>query len=377
MKKPVLIAGFVLAGIICLIFGLKGKYLPMPDNWQPVAEEPGLFWRDFGGICAYRLQMTIGSREYIDLLGMLPLEQARLARDILRHNREAGTGPQSWTALQAQNLLAAGAKKPGITFGAYFRDRFWPMRLGRGPRDEENKHIEGRWRNYLKNVFGARAMEELTAAELEKFAADLRARDVGQVTIQRCIADLRRMWNRALKEGVLERGFPGRRLLDLLPPGQVKQGRLKPWEAALLLKTAHSRRLVSRNAHDVWAYVALGLGLGMRAVEIHALTLRDVKDLLARAGGDASGAAIRAMIEERLELYGPASPDEPLFRPAMPKKKGIGIRQAVPRGFADLIRELGFNETAERRGDRAAKIDFDALRRTWAEAGGLHLHDLP
>jgi integrase len=69
--------------------------------------------------------------------------------------------------------------------------------------------------------------------------------------------------------------------------------------------------------------------------------------------------------KERLELYPPADPLEPLFKTDAKNHKG-NVRTEVPSRYFEVIKELKFNETPRRVNNPLEKIDFHALRHTFA-----------
>lgn len=76
------------------------------------------------------------------------------------------------------------------------------------------------------------------------------------------------------------------------------------------------------------------------------------------------------MLKERLELYPPANPDDRLF---LTQQNGMDPhpRPGVPRKFYEIIKELGFNDHPKRIGHRLEKIDFHALRHTFATLAAM------
>ena len=70
---------------------------------------------------------------------------------------------------------------------------------------------------------------------------------------------------------------------------------------------------------------------------------------------------VRAMLAERLALYPVDTPASFIFTNETGKP-----RDHVPRRYARIIGELGFNDTPRRKGNSREHIDFHALRHTYA-----------
>lgn len=350
----------------------------MADAWEPVPGENGLYARDYGEIRALQLRMAINGREYIDDLGMMGLEQARLVGRMLASNRQRQAGPQSWAVMQAESLVREAernleAVSGPATFGEYWVRRFWPQRQQLAGQEAENRRLEGRWRNYIRSGFEDMPLARLDARALEDFRASLLEKGASEATARRCLLDLRRMWNMAMKDGLTGAAFPGREMISASKRQPVVEAWLEPEQVSGLLQAAYDRRLKSRMDHDVWCYIALSLGLGLSATDIHRMTIRDAKAIL--AGKDEKYGFINAgpgrkVLKERLDLYPPMSVGEALFRPLA--RRQCLVRQQLPRPLGQLIDSLGLKS-------EAGRIDFYALRRTfalYAAIGGLDLSQL-
>lgn len=87
------------------------------------------------------------------------------------------------------------------------------------------------------------------------------------------------MWTYAFEEEWVDRPFPGKAVIreQQTDVDSEKKCWLTPDEARLLLQTVYDRRLGSRNDHDIYCYVVLGLGLGLRAGDIGGLTRQSIE----------------------------------------------------------------------------------------------------
>lgn len=266
------------------------------------------------------------------------------------------------------------------TIASFWREKYLPHRekLGRSPMD--STLLKSRFKNHIRAYFGHRKLQDLTEEDFENYLYFLRSQGkLGETTILHCLADLRRLWNYARQMGLVKAPFPGRQAIREVGKAldNEKKCYLEPEEASRLVKVAHERRLNSRLDHDLFCYIVLGLGLGLRAGEIHRLSLQAVERQIIEKTKNRRPrfvhfgfAPVRAMLEERLRLYPPLSPTEPLFR-AFGRNAKSPVRQSVPRKYYELIKELGFNETPKRKGHHLEKIDFHALRHTFAALAAM------
>ena len=393
-------------------------------DWTPLKSEKNVYVRQYDEGQVYMLQGMYQGTRYTDVLGMMPLEQVIIIRETLRMNRKNGTPPLTYKdmiAEQAENVraekiaktkerkavLKAEEKRQHNTVVRFWEGKYWPHRLGlkRSPRETES--IDGRWRLHLKPYFGDYPLEDLRKKDFADFVKWMRGRtqvfqikekylalnpatgrhktyfrkvekDTGEAysetTIHKCLADMRTMWRYAMEEEIVMKTFPGTPILKevLAEIDNEKICYLEPEEAKILANIVHERRMRSRLDHDVYCYVVLGLCLGLRAGDIHKLTQQAVeRHVIERTKNKRSRFVhfgykpVRAMLTERLKRFPPASPLDPLFPTDAPNSKG-NTRTEVPGTYFEIIKELGFNETARRIGNNLERIDFHALRHTFA-----------
>lgn len=282
----------------------------------------------------------------------------------------------------AQNFNGANVqpRRHAHTIGQFFEQEYLPHRKRLQRSAMDSYLLRGRWKNHISDYFGAKELNALRPRDFEDFVHWLRCKNsFGETTILHCLVDLRRVWNYASQTGAVSGLFPGRQMIQEIAKSldNEKKCFLAPEEAALLVQTVYDRRLNSRLDHDIYCYVLLGLGLGLRAGEIHRLTLQAVeRHIIERTKNRRSRfvhfdfAPVAAMLEERLRLYPPANEREPLFKAFAKNAKSI-TRQSVPKKYYDLIKELGFNEIPRRKDHHLEKIDFHALRHTFAALGAM------
>ncbi len=365
-------------------------------DWKPA--EKGIYVRDYGAAKVYMLQAMVKGKRYTDMLGVMSLEDARIIRDTLSRNRKQGIPPFTYAEMTAdtarpeaaekleqrkaeEKALKEEARKNAATVGRFWEQRYWTHRLSLKRSEKETKSIEGRWRNHVGPFFKDIPIEEVSKSHFADFLVMLRKKrpPLSEQTIHKCLTDMRRMWAYALEEEWVTRPFPGKSVVreQMGEVDSEKKCWLTPDEARMLLETVYARRLKSRTDHDVYCYVVLGLGLGLRAGDIDKLTQQVVESHIIERTKNKKArfvhfnfAPVRAMLDERLALYPPESPTSPLFVTQANGAKN-NPRRGVPRKFYDIIAELGFNDTPSRIGNRLLKIDFHALRHTFATLAAM------
>lgn len=365
----------------------------MAVEWMSIPGEKNMLVRDYGKEKAYKLNGSFQGKRVYDTLGVMSIEEARIIRDTLFRNRKMNTPPFTYAEMQAEENEKARAevikkveeRKKIIkeeesrrlnTVARLWEGRYWPHRQGLRRAEDVERAMDGRWRLHVKPFFGGIPLAELTKAHFEAFVSKMTA---GTNTTLKCLVDLRQMWNFGLEESLVARPFPGKPVIReiLRDFDNEKKCYLTPQEAQLLVKTAYERRLQSRIDHDVYCYIVLGLGLGLRAGDIHKITRQTIeRRIIERTKNRRSRYAhfnfqpVKAMLAERLELYPPADDLEPLLKP-VGNRTEHRIRKEVPRKFYRLIDELGFNDTPRRKGNHLEKIDFHSLRHTFATLAAM------
>lgn len=371
----------------------------MGVDWKGVKGEKGIMVRDYGTEKCYLIQQTCRGRAYRDLVGSLPLDRVKIIRDMLSFNRRNQTGPQTWLEMQkaeaereqakaieeaarAKEILEAERRRQVNTVARLWEDVFWPYRLSLLRSQKETRTMNARWLTWVKPFFGDMPLTEIDGPVFMKFVkATRKAGKLSDSSIFKCIIDLRQMWNYALENQYVSIPFPGKATAREVQRGIDNEKRcwLEPDEVRLLIRTVWERRLNSRVDHDVYCFVILGVALGLRAGDICKLTRQAVeRHIIDKTKNRRSRfvhfnyAPVRAMLDERLSLYPPDTPESPLFMPQTPKRKLKGeARMEPPRKYFDLIKELGFNEVPRRKNHPLEKIDFHALRHTFATLAAM------
>lgn len=365
-------------------------------SWKKYPGERGIYFRDYGDVKTWRLQGSLNGERVVDILGPMDFTEVKKIQSELAYNRKHGLAPFTYADMMQDRLRAEAAtrlerkkddekalkeeaKRKAATVGKFWTTRYWPHRLSLRRSRKETDAIDGRWRNHVEPMFGQIPLDDVAKTNFNDLVNILRGKGLSEQTIHKCLTDLRQMWAYALEEEWLTKAFPGKSVIRE-QQGEIdseKKCWLTPDEAKLLVDTVWKRRLNSRTDHDVYCYVMLGLGLGLRAGDICKLTKQSVeRHIIDRTKNKRARfvhfnfSPVKAMIEERLQLYPPASANELLF---ITQQKGIEghARTGVPRKFYEIIKELGFNETPKRIGHRLEKIDFHSLRHTFATLAAM------
>ena len=394
-------------------------------DWTPLRGEKNVYVRDYGEGQVFMLQGMHQGTRYTDVLGAMPLEQVIIIRETLRLNRKGGTPPLTYKDMIAEKAEVVRAEKVvqvkqrkvvlqeedrriHNTVVACWEGKYWPYRLNLRRSAKETASIDGRWRNFLRPFFGDMPIEDVEKKHFDTFVQAMRQKtqvvpvkvriiygrgkkiaedaprfrleekDTGlpysDTVIHKCLADMRTFWHFAMEHEFVKKVFPGRAITKEVH-GEIdneKMCYLDYDEAKELADLVFERRLNSRLDHDTYCYTVLGLCLGLRAGDIHKLNQQAVerhiidrtKNKRARFVHFGFG-PVRAMLDERLSLYPPADPLQPLFLTDATNSKGK-MRTEVPHVYFEIIKELAFNEKPKRFGHALEKIDFHALRHTFA-----------
>ena len=368
------------------------------NDWVPFKGEKNIYVRHYDDGQVFMLQGMHQGIRYTDVLGMMPLEQVIIIRETLRLNRKNGTPPLTYKEMVAEKaevvkaekiikaketkaVLKEEAKRLNNTLELFWENVYWPHRLELRRSQKENASIDGRWRNFLKPQLGSFPLQDMEDDHFKQFVVWMRKQinpktkiAYSDTTIHKCLTDLRLCWNYAIEKKVISNVFPGKSITKeaRMEIDNEKKCYLDYDEAKELADIVYERRLRSRLDHDTYCYTVLGLCLGLRAGDIHKLNQQAVerhiidrtKNKRARFVHFGFG-PVKAMLDERLSLYPPADPLEPLFLTNSTTSKGK-MRTEVPHLYFEIIKELGFNEKPKRYGHALEKIDFHGLRHTFA-----------
>ncbi|MYL81807.1 tyrosine-type recombinase/integrase [Desulfovibrio aerotolerans] len=376
----------------------------MSQKWEPLAGVSALFYRDYGqdGKTWMFRQMVNGTR-ITDYLGAMSQERAIVVVSQLRENRKLGAGPQTWAEMEGvaqeeakadkikeeqerKRLLAADEFTRSNTIENYWINVYWPERQKDGSA-HNNKSISGIFENWIRPVVGNIPLQELTYIDVNKMLDRAREEGLSQKTQRNIYVTLQALWNDAKMYHSVKRNmelpmFPGKGVKkDRLRINNKKTCFLDTEEAKLMLETLrnwrefykqHKMAIKGQSANDAYGMAVVALFSGLRFGDIASLTWGEVankEQAYARnpKGGRAYGihlniSIIREMLAERKKrLHEEPKPDELVFKNARGEKW-----VSVPQIYKTVIQKLGFNEVPRRYKNPAQKIDFHALRHTFA-----------
>ncbi len=234
----------------------------------------------------------------------------------------------------------------------------------------EGRDSKSRYEVHLKEILGAKRLDEISSFDLERLKGDLLKGGLAPATVRHCLVVVRAIFNKIFAWKFYQGPNPVKDVT--LPTIQNQRTRfLSHEEAARLLESLRidpriknpAKRLNAKPMalHDI---SLLSLHTGMRAGECFALrgqdidlangiiTVRDPKNKTTRHAYMTE--AVRAMLERRK----PAEPSALVF----PDRKGNHAQQAS-QAFRRAVNALGFNKGVK---DRRERITFHSLRHSFA-----------
>lgn len=365
-------------------------------EWETLKGHAGLQFRRFGSELSFRFRQR---QHAIDFLGVMPQEKAIRIAGELRDNRATGAGPQTWRDMQddraeqavavaitekkeRKRIIATERLALENTVGSFWDRVYWPHRSKSGS-EHHNKNVRLTFEKWIRPAVGDVVLEELTFSDVDSMLQGMRDKGMSDKTTRNVYVMLQACWNYAIiylsaHNKIQLPVFPGK-MIALPKLNNQKTCYLLPDEASLLLKTLYDWRQICKDkgihqkgidSKDAYGMTVLSLLSGLRLGDICRLTWRDVETAFAYArtpkGGRAYGIhldipLVREMLEERKLMFPQATPDDFVFLDSRGKQW-----KEAPQAFEDAIKELKFNENARRINNAAEKIDFHALRHTFA-----------
>jgi Site-specific recombinase XerD len=352
-----------------------------------------------------------------DFLGVMDEAEAIKVAGELRHNRKTGTGPQSWKEREAQavaevqeqavakeaeaikekherkRIIAAERFTQENTVGTFWKNVFWPHRKKTGS-EHNNTSLEYMAEKWILSLLGEIPLEELTFTDVEKMLENMKESGLADKSAREMYIILQSMWTYAqvylsVHNQITLPIFPGK-ILKLPKLNNKKTCWLEKEEASKLLDTLYNWFDITkekgitpkgRDTKEAYGMAVLSLLSGMRLGDITKLRWRDVQTAFAFARTPKSGRAygihldiplVKEMLEERHSFFPNASPDDLVFV----NWKG-GAWKTTPTAYEDAVKHLKLNETPRRKDIPLEKIDFHALRHTfasWLAMAGTNLH---
>ncbi len=365
-------------------------------QWETLKGHAGLQFRRFGVELSFRFRQR---QHAIDFLGVMPEERAIRIAGELRDNRATGAGPQTWKEMQAaqaeqaqhvaivekqerKRIIAEERLAQENTVGTFWDKVYWPHRSQTGSA-HNNASILGIFNKWIRPTLGAVPLEELTFSDVDTALKAMQRAGMKEKTIRHAYTTLQACWNYAMiylsaHNKINLPIFPGK-MIKLPRLNNQKTCYLEYGEAAALLYALRNWRecCLRHGIHhkgpdtkDAYGMAVLSLFSGLRLGDICRLTWREVETAFGYArtpkGGRAYGIhldilPVREMLTERRALFPHARPDEYVFRDS----RGNPWKEA-PQAFEDVVEELELNFTPRRIGNPLERIDFHALRHTFA-----------
>lgn len=214
---------------------------------------------------------------------------------------------------------------------------------------------EAHWRNHLEKAFGSRALDKITALDIEKFKKERLAMGLATTTVNQQLAILTMLFRLAIKWGA----FPG-------PSPLAGVKKLKDTTARLRFLTHEEAEAVLEHfkesdqlMHDI---VLASLRTGMRLNEIMSMRVGQVRlnenvITLDRKGGSGHVYITADLKVALTRLTSDKGPYEPVFA-----EKTRRVTD-VARRFKAAVDKFGLNDGVN---DPRYKVVFHTLRHTFA-----------
>ena len=381
--------------------------------WQTSKKCQGLQFREYdSGERAYRIKTGRYPNAYVASLGVIDEEEAIRIVSQLREHRATGVGWQTIEEMDAQEIAKAKADdikqtkeikeliaqdnfEKTNTISNFFDKIYWPLRSQSG-NEHTNKSILGQFNKHIRVAVGHITLTELKSTHVRDMMQAMKDKGLSTQSIKHGFNVLQATYNYAAlyfpeHYSVTLPPFPGK-ILKKETLNNSKTCWLEYDEARCLLDllynwrdicAKHKLHFKGRDTKDAYGMAVLALFCGLRFGDIADLKWKDVTTAYAYARNPKSGKAygihldvpvVKEMIDERRKLFPRASADDYVFQSRVGKK---WIK--APEVFFDALEESQLNYTQRRINNELEKIDFHALRHTfasWLAISGVTLHEI-
>ena len=344
------------------------------------ANFPNLWFRDYKTDRYYMYRQKPYKPDY---LGIMTEEQAVQISAKLKENRKLKAGFQSWAEMQMamdeekqkatiqeeqeRKEVIARALEANNTIGKYYENVYWPERQKRKGSHNQNRTVDGHFRNWLKPHVGHISFSDFSYKDIDRIIQAMRDKGKNETTIKHTIDTLANIWNRATEDGLVSKPFP-RKKAEKLQVDNEKTCFLTRDEADLLLETLKTWKPQTSLVHEktLYGFCVLSLFTGLRCSEIESLTWQNVAAgrVVKTKNGKARAVhfdvpEIKKMLDKRRDMFPDHTPHDHLF----PDQPG---NVAISKEFSRVVELLGFNQVPHRIDDPRERINFHALRHTFA-----------
>ena len=332
-----------------------------------------------------------------DCLGVMSEEQAIRIAAQLRENRKLKTGFQTWEDMQKaqdeekqkaiiqeendrKEIIARAHFEANNTIEKYYVNIYWPERQKRKGSHNQNRTVDGHFRNWISPLVGSLSFTAFTYKDIDRIIQAVRDAGKTETTVKHIIDTLANIWNRATADGLVSKPFP-RKKAEKVHVDNEKTCFLTREEADLLLETLKTWTPQTSLVHEktLYGFCILSLFTGLRCSEIKSLTWQNIaaSRVTKTKNGKARAAhfdipEIKGMLDERQEYF----PDCHIHDYVFPEQPG---NVAISKEFSRVVDQLGFNRTPHRLDDPREKINFHALRHTfasWLAMEGIPLFEI-
>jgi len=383
-------------------------------RWERVIGQAGLERRVYEDGSVYRFRQLTGGKRQTDYLGLMTQERAAVIAATLRENRRLGTGPQSYEDMEQSAdlskraemiqeeqerdaLLKADEFAKANTVEKFWDKVYYPWRKTR-PRLSENvtKSIQGVFNNWIKPIVGEVPLQELQRKHIEALLQNMEKHNKAVKTQKHAYSVLQAMWEFARQHfsdeyQIVLPLFPGKIVgRETLTLNNRKTCWLTREEADLLLNALRGVKKTRKyklgcDQLAAWGMSILALYSGLRFGDIASLTWGDVMDVTLGYARNPKGRQsygihidipiIQDMFTERRNMID-GEPDAEVL--VFPNSIG-GVRSQPPREYFEVVEELGLNDVPKRKNKPWERIDFHALRHTfatWLAQDGVSQHTI-
>ena len=282
--------------------------------------------------------------------------------------------------LERKEVIARAHFEANNTIEKYYGNVYWPERQKRKGSHNQNRTVDGHFRNWIRPIVGNIPFAEFTYKDIDKITQAVRDKGNSETTIKHIIDSLANLWNRAMADELVAKPFP-RAKAEAVRVDNEKTCFLSRDEADLLLETL--RAWVPQTSmvkeKTLYGYCILSLYSGLRCSEIEALTWQNIA--AGRITKTKNGKAravhfdmpeIQEMLDERRSMF----PEHKALDHVFPEQPG---NVAISKEFSRVVEQLGFNRAMHRLDNPREKINFHALRHTfasWLAMQGIPLFEI-